>query len=320
MKDEHGHSSQLTHINRAFKTGIALNLIYIVVEVIAGFWMNSLALLSDAGHNLSDVASLALSLLAFKLAQKKSTTTYSYGYRKTTIMAALFNAILLLVAMGAIAYAALHRFSNPQPLVGNWMAIVAGIGILINAATAMLFFRDKEKDLNIKGAYLHMAADALVSLAVVIAGVVIFFTDWYWLDPAISLAIAAVILIGTWGLLKDSLMLSLDAVPKNVDVRIIREKITSVSGIKEIHHLHIWAISTTEAALTVHLVLEITRMEEAQEIKRQVRSLLSEMHINHVTLEIEKKDEKCEFINCPALDVETPNPDSHREGVSAKNQ
>src|SRR6478736_811276 len=251
----HDHAPQLTSLNRAFIAGIILNLLFVVVEAVAGFYTDSLALLTDAGHNLSDVASLALALLAFKLAKLKPTETFTYGYQKTTILVALANAIILLIAIGGIGWEAAQRIFKPEPTPGFTIAIVAGIGLFINAFTAFLFFRDKEHDLNVKGAYLHMAADALVSLGVVLAGITIAFTGWYWLDTVISFVIIIVIFISTWRLLKDTLRLSLDGVPHNVDLQKVKAAILKIPGVKDVHHLHIWAISTTQNALTAHLVL-----------------------------------------------------------------
>lgn len=296
---DHSHDYNLTKINKALLLGIFLNLAFVVVEATAGFWQNSLALLSDAGHNLSDVASLALALLAFRLARVKPNPTFTYGYRKTTILVALLNALILLLAIGAIGFEAVQRIINPRPLEGGVMAIVAGVGILINGFTAFLFIKERHKDLNIKGAYLHMAADTLVSLGVVIAGLLIMWTEWYWLDPVISFGIMAVILISTWGLLKESLRLSLDAVPKEINMDEVRQAALDTPGIIDIHHIHVWAMSTTQNALTAHLVVPSKMSLSATEaIKDELRHKLQHLHIGHSTLELETKDEACKEMEC----------------------
>jgi len=214
----HDHAPKLDHLNSAFIWGIVLNSVFVVVEAITGFVTHSLSLLTDAGHNLSDVASLALALLAFKLTKVSANSKYTYGYKRSTIIVSFFNAVILFAAVGFIIYEAITRFMNPEIVSGGTMAWVAFIGIGINAFTAWLFVKDKDTDLNIKGAYLHMAVDAIVSLGVVISGIVIWFTNLYWIDSAVSLVIAIVILRGTWGLLTDSLRLEMDGVPKEMDL------------------------------------------------------------------------------------------------------
>ena len=296
---EHGHHHHgpvtLTHINRAFIIGILLNFLFVIIEVIVGLSIHSLSLLSDAGHNLADVGTLALSLLAYRLLKVKANERYTYGYRKTSILVAFFNAVVLLVSIGAIAYEAIHRFLNPEPLPGNTIAIVAGIGIFINAFTAILFLKDKEKDINIKSAYLHLISDALVSLGLVVAGIVIHYTNWYWLDPVFSIIIAIVILLGTWSLLRHSLRLSLDGVPPNINMDKIKETALKTEGVLDIHHLHVWAISTTQNALTAHIVVDKkTTMEQIQKIKDHLKHELEHQNIQHTTLEPEIIDENCE--------------------------
>jgi cobalt-zinc-cadmium efflux system protein len=295
----HNHPVQLSHINKAFVIGITLNLLFVAVEAITGFITNSLALLSDAGHNLSDVVSLALSLLAFKLAKIKPTSFYTYGYKKSTILVTLVNAVILLIAIGGIGYEAVHRLLEPEPLKGSTVAIVATIGIVINAVTAYLFFKDQEKDLNIKGAYLHMVADALVSLAVVAGGVIIAFTNWYWVDSVMSLLVAVVILRGTWGLLWDSLRLSLDGVPKDIKLEEVKKTALAVSGIVDIHHIHVWPISTTENAMTAHLVVqdELPGKKETS-IRKKLLHDLEHLNIRHVTLEVERGTSNCVSSSC----------------------
>jgi cobalt-zinc-cadmium efflux system protein len=295
----HNHTIELTDLNRAFIAGIALNSIFVIIEIIAGFATNSLALLTDAGHNLSDVAALALSLIAFRLTKVKPDKDFTYGYSKTTILVALVNAVILLIAIGGIGYEAVHRFLHPEPMQGSTMAIVAGIGIVINAVSALLFLRDKDKDLNVKGAYLHLAADALVSLGVVIAGVIIIYTNWFWLDSAVSLVVMIVILFSTWNLLWDSLRLSLDAVPKNVDLEKVKTEVMKIKGISDIHHIHIWALSTRVNAMTAHLIInENLTSSEEYVLKETAKHELLHLNIQHVTLETERGKGKCEDEMC----------------------
>jgi cobalt-zinc-cadmium efflux system protein len=224
----HNHSPTLLNVNTAFIVGILFNFLFVVIEVIIGLLIHSLSLLSDAGHNLADVGALALSLLAYRLLKVKPNEHYTYGYRKTSILVALFNSVVLLVSIGAILFEAMHRLFHPEPLPGSTIAIVAGIGIIINAATAILFFKDKDKDLNIKSAYLHLLSDALVSVALVIGGIAIYYTHLFWIDSALSIIIAIVIFISTWSLLKNSLRLSLDAVPENINMT--RHKSNSIKS------------------------------------------------------------------------------------------
>jgi len=295
----HDHSAALTNVNAAFIIGIILNFLFVLIEVIVGFSIHSLSLLSDAGHNLADVGALALSLLAFKLLKVKSTEQYTYGYRKTSIIVSLFNAMLLLVSIGAIVYEAILRFMHPQPMPGTIIAIVAGIGIAINSVTALLFFRNKDSDLNIKGAYLHLMSDAVVSLGIVIGGIIIYYTHWYILDSIISITIAVVILLSTWRLMKESLRLSLDGIPENIKLQDIKDTALKVNGVKDLHHIHIWAISTTENALTAHLVLaENATMEDERKIKHVLKHQLEHKNIHHITLETERENQPCEAEDC----------------------
>jgi len=288
----HGHALPAPEqVNKAFIIGIALNLIFVLVEAAAGFWYDSLALLSDAGHNLSDVISLVLALLAFRMAKVKPNSRYTYGYKKSTVLVSLLNAIILLVAVGIILAESIEKLRNPQSIAGGVIAWVAGVGILINAFTAFLFLKDKERDLNIKGAYLHLMADALVSVGVVISGVIISYTHWYIIDPIIGIAIAIVILVSTWNLLRDSLRLSLDGVPAGISAEKIRKLLLQVDGVREIHHLHIWALSTTQNALTAHVV--VASLEDGEAVKNRIKEILSEEHIPHATLELETVAECC---------------------------
>lgn len=291
---QHSHAINAESLNKAFIIGIVLNLAFVVIEFAAGFWFDSLALLSDAGHNLSDVVSLVLALLAFRLAKVKANERYTYGYKKSTILVSLLNAVILLVAVGAIVIESIHKLSNPAVVPGGAIAWVAGVGVLINAFTAFLFMKDKEKDLNVKGAYLHMAADALVSVGVLVAGIVISRTGWYIIDPIISLIVAVVILISTWNLLHDSLRLTLDGVPTSIDSQKVVKAIRALPGVDDVHHIHIWAISTTENALTAHIVLK--QPEGMQEVKHLIRHRLEDFGIGHATLEFEVPGEHCEAV------------------------
>lgn len=299
---EHTHNNHIlskTNINRAFIIGIALNFLFVLVEASSGFYYKSLSLLSDAGHNLSDVASLILALIAIKLAEKKATDKLTYGYRKTTILVALLNAVILFIAIGGIVLESINRLHNPKSIEGNGIVIIAVIGIFINGITALFFKREKEKDINIKGAYLHLVADALISLGVVVDGVIIILTKWYWLDSVASLIISVIIIIGTWDLLKESLLLTLDGVPKNIDIENVKSEILEIEEVENIHHLHIWALSTTETALTVHVVLRhMTDLKAIENIKERIRHNLEHVEIHHTTLEIEVNGTECKTEKC----------------------
>jgi cobalt-zinc-cadmium efflux system protein len=290
---DHHHHHAPKSINRAFIIGIILNLGFVFLEALAGFWQHSLALITDAGHNFSDVIGLLFVLMAHRLAKMKPTEKFTYGYSKSTVLVALTNAILLLVAVGALALEAVRRFSDPHLLEGTTISIVAFVGIIINAATALLFFKDKEKDINIKGAYLHMATDALVSLGVVIAGITMIYTHWYWLDSVISLFIIVVIVTSTWGLLRDSLRLTLDGVPSGINVQKIRDYFSHLKEVKTYHDLHIWAMSTTEAAMTVHLV--VPEGDTDGFLSKVKHDLLHNFNIIHTTIQIERSgdDSNC---------------------------
>ncbi|MEO8146558.1 MAG: cation diffusion facilitator family transporter [Bacteroidia bacterium] len=299
MEHHHNHhqTAPITNVNAAFIIGISLNFLFVVIEVIAGLYIHSLSLLSDAGHNLADVAALSLSLLAFRLLKVKSNENYTYGYRKTSILVALFNAVVLLVSIGAISYEAFHRFLNPEPIAGTTIAWIAGIGIIINTVTALLFFRNRKKDLNIKSAYLHLISDALVSLGLVIGGIIIHYTNWFWIDPILSIIIALTILFSTWNLLKQSLRLSLDGVPHEMNLQQVKDAANKIAGVKEIHHIHLWGMSTTENALTAHIVIdEKNSLADAEKIKRELKHQLEHLNIQHITLEVESKN--CENKDC----------------------
>jgi cobalt-zinc-cadmium efflux system protein len=294
----HDHTPKIENLNSAFIIGIILNSAFVIIEVIMGFITHSLSLLTDAGHNLSDVAGLALALLAFKLTKVSSNDKYTYGYKRSTIMVSFFNAVILFASVGFIAYEAIIRFMHPEPIAGGTMAWVALIGIVINGVTAWLFVKGKDSDLNVKGAYLHMASDAVVSLGVVISGLIIYFTNWYWIDSAVSLIIAITILLGTWSLLRDSLRLEMDGVPKEMNVEKIKEELMKAKGVVDVHHMHVWALSTTENALTAHLVISPENLSIFDSIKHDLRHRLQHLDINHSTFEPEFADEKCEDQDC----------------------
>jgi cobalt-zinc-cadmium efflux system protein len=290
MSHHQNHNHSPSDYNRAFAIGVALNVIYIVVEVTYGFLAGSLALLADAGHNLSDVLGLLLAWGANYLVQRKPTERHTYGWRKSTILAALTNAIILLVAMGGIAWEAVQRFSDPSPVAGKTVIIVAAIGVVINTATALLFLSGRKTDLNIRGAFLHMAADAGVSAGVVLAGVVILATGWPWIDPVVSLTITAIILVGTWGLLRDSFNLALDAVPAGIDPEAVKTYLSDLPGVTGVHDLHIWAMSTSETALTVHLLKPDARDDDTL-IEQASRELHDRFGIEHITIQWERRPE-----------------------------
>ena len=291
----HEHSHRLTSLNKAFIIGIALNITFVIVEFGVGFYYNSFGLLSDAGHNLGDVASLVLAMLAFRLEKVHPNSRYTYGYKKSTILVSLLNAVILLVAVGIIIAESIDKLFHPVSVDGSAIAWTAGVGVVINALTAWLFMKDKDKDLNVKGAYLHMAADTLVSVGVVASGIIITYTGWSIIDPIIGLGIAVIIIVSTWGLLHDSLRLSLDGVPVGIDAQKIQQLIMEQPGVENCHHLHIWALSTTETALTAHVVIDdVERMEE---IKCSIKNKLEEADIHHVTLEFEDKSISCETKN-----------------------
>lgn len=299
----HGHHHHVspTQTNRkAFLWGIGLNILFVAAEVLGGLWTHSLALLSDAGHNAGDVAALVLALLAIIMAERKPTQHFTYGYKKATILISLLNSLLLLGAVALIFYEAIERFFQPQPLAGQTVTIIAALGIVVNGLTAFLFFRDKDDDVNVRGAYLHMAADAVVSFGVVIGGLLISFTQWFWIDAALGVVISIVILWSTWSLLRESLRLALDGAPVGVDIDLIRQKALGIEGVKDIHHVHIWAMSTTSNALTAHIVLaaDVTA-DQAVAIKKDFRHKLEHIRIHHATLELEYAAEDCLCADCP---------------------
>jgi cobalt-zinc-cadmium efflux system protein len=286
---DHNHHHAPPDYNRAFAAGVALNLAFVVVEVVFGILSNSLALLTDAGHNLSDVLGLLLAWGAAALATKRPSTRRTYGYSRATIIASLFSGLLLMGAVGAIGWEAFNRLLEPTEPAGKTIMIVAAIGVVINTATAMLFLSGKDSDLNIRGAFLHMAADAAVSLGVVASGALILFFGFRWIDPLISLVIAAVILLSTWGLLRDSLNLAVDAVPRHVNPEAVRDYLSGLPGVLAIHDLHIWPMSTTDTALTAHMVMGVFPADD--QFLDDIAVVLQERFaIKHPTIQLERHD------------------------------
>lgn len=295
MSAAHEHSHAPRNFNRAFAIGIGLNIAFVAVESFYGWKVNSLALLADAGHNLSDVAGLALAWAGGMAGRLAPDSRHTYGWRRASILAAFANAILLLVAMGSLAWEAIERLRVPVHTEGLTMIAVAAVGVVINGATAMLFMAGRSRDLNIRGAFLHMAADALVSLGVVAAGALYLWTRWTWLDPVASLAIAVVIVVGTWRLFRQSLHLMFDGVPDSVDLEDVRAYLLSQPGVEDVHDLHIWAISTSDIALSVHLLMPGGYPGEAF-IDAVTARLHDRFEISHPTIQIEtsQKNHGCE--------------------------
>ena len=295
--DEHHHhhhhadAADAASLKGIYWISIALNLAFVAVEAGVGIWKGSLGLLSDAGHNLSDVFSLLLALVAFRLAATIGNKHFTYGYRKGSVLISLLNAVILLVAVGAIIVESIHKLSRPVAVDGGAIAWTAAAGIVVNGITTFLLMKHRKGDINARGAFLHMAADTLVSVGVVVSGIVISFTGWSFIDPVIGLVVAAIILAGTWDLLSESLRMSLDAVPENIDPDEIRRNMEETPGVTGVHHVHIWPISTTETALTAHLVLGPDAV--AHEVVRSVKHMLAEEGIKHATIETELSGQAC---------------------------
>ena len=293
---DHGHGAGHSHaparFDRAFAVGIALNLGYVAVEAGYGLKIGSLALVADAGHNLSDVLGLVIAWGATALARRRPSLRFTYGLRSSSILAALFNAVFLLVAVGAIAVEAVRRLMDPSPVAAGVVIAVAAAGIVVNALTAWMFASGRKGDLNIRGAYLHMAADAAVSLGVVLAALVMMFTGWAWLDPLVSLVISAVIVAGTWGLLRDSTSMALHAVPPGLDLRAVEAQLLARPGVVRVHDLHVWSMSTTETALTAHLQIPAGHPGDAF-LCDTAETLEHEFGIGHMTLQIETDGSDC---------------------------
>ena len=287
----HDHDpARRSDYNRAFAIGVALNVVFVLVEAGYGFFAGSLALLADAGHNLSDVVSLLLAWGAALLASSRPTERRTYGFRRATILAALLSAVLLLVALGAIAWEALGRLQAPVAVSGPVVILVAAIGVVINTITALLFLSRRKSDLNIKGAFLHMAADAVVSLGVVVAGIGMMTLGWLWLDPAVGLAIVGIILLASWGLFRDSFNLAVDAVPRDIDLAEVRGFLLGRPGVCDVHDLHVWGLSTTQVALTAHLVVSFrdgSRSLGDEFLPWLTRELSHRFGIGHATIQVE---------------------------------
>ena len=285
MGNHHNHVREAGNYSRAFAVGIALNTAFVVVEAIYGLLAGSLALLADAGHNVSDVVSLLLAWGASVLATRTATERRTYGLRKATVMASLASAVLLLLALGGIAREAVERLTNPTPVAGATVIVVAAVGVIVNTATALLFRKGRKHDLNIRGAFLHMAADALVSAGVVVAGGLALWFGWTWLDPVVSLLIAAVIVWGTWSLFRQSLHLLFDGVPEGVDLHAVHSLLQGLPGVAQVHDLHVWAMGTNETALTAHLVMPAGGGDDAF-LQHATDELHEHFEIRHVTLQV----------------------------------
>lgn len=291
---EHHHTHADTRhrsLNTAFVAGIALNTAYVVIEAVFGLIYGSMGLLSDAGHNLSDVASLIIAMIAFRLLSRKPDDRHTYGYKKFTIQASFINALLLCVAVGAILVESVHKLMHPEPVDGGAIAWVAAAGVVINGITAWLLMKDKDRDMNVRAAFLHMAADTLVSVGVVVSGIIISYTHLYFIDPAIGIIIALIIAWTTRGLLVESTRMSIDTVPDNIDMASLRQALLSVDGVRSIHHLHVWPLSTTETALTVHAV--ITDISRLDCIIVALKRKAAEHGVCHSTVEAETEAAPC---------------------------
>lgn len=292
----HHHVEKITSLNGIFIFSIVLNLLFVIIEAVIGLLEGSLSLLSDAGHNLSDVFSLVLVLVAFQLAKIHANSRFTYGYKKSTVLISLLNAIILLVAVGAIIIESIHKFYEPTDVNGVAISWTAGVGIVINGLTALLLMRGQKNDLNVRGAFLHMAADTLVSVGVVISGIIISMTGWVIVDPIVSLIIAFVILVSTWNLLSGSLRLSLDGLPENMSLEQVKTALLAHEHVQDVHHLHVWAISTTDNALTAHIVVD--SIEVMESVKDELKHELEHLNIGHSTLEFETAASHCHDHDC----------------------
>lgn len=296
----HGHHAPPDRLTRAFAVGIGLNIIFVVIGIIAGITAHSTALLADAAHNLGDVLGLAMAWGATVLAKRARTARRTYGLRRTTIFAALANGGLVLFAVGGVVWEAIHRLGDPHPVDGGLVAIVAAIGVALNGLAAMMFAKGREKDINVRGAFLHLVADAAVSAGVVIAGIVVWQTGWSWIDPATSLLVSVVILVGTWRLLREALDLLLDAVPAHVDAEAVEAYLGALPEVRAVHDLHVWSMSTTEVALTVHLVLPWPAAPP-EFLARLQHELEDRFSIHHITIQLED----CEGTPCAQASAES---------------
>lgn len=317
------HEHHLGHhdvdFSRAFAIGIALNTGFVLMEAVFGFRANSLALLADAGHNLGDVMGLLIAWGASYLSQWQPTQRHSYGLRKSSVLAALLNALFLFISIGAISWEAIRRFGDPAHVKAGTVVWVAAVGIVINMSTALMFMRGRKEDLNIRGAFLHMSADAALSAGVVLAGVLIFLTGMTWIDPIVSLIIAVAIFIGTWELLHESLNLALDAVPESVDTDAVHEYLVGLPGVRSVHHLHIWGLSTSDVAMTAHVVLEQSVLSNAL-LLRIRQELRDRYRIAHATIQFESCEneicftKRCTLDSCSVGEEKT---DEHNGGKEA---
>ena len=292
----HHHHEISASMSKIFIFCIALNLLFVGIETVVGLLYNSVGLLSDAGHNLSDVFSLVLVLVAFRMSKAASTQQFTYGYKKATILISLINALILLVAVGAIIIESIYKLKNPQPISGTAISWTAGAGILINGLTTWLLMSGSKQDINVKGAYLHMLMDTLVSVGVVISGIIISYTDWVWIDPVIGIVLAIIIMFSTYNMLKESLLMTLDAVPSSVDKEHIIEDLRNYNKIESWHHLHIWAISTTDFAATIHIVIK--DLNDMENVKTEVREIFHKSGVNHCTIETETVGTECQAYSC----------------------
>lgn len=292
MSHNHLHTDSLpADINRSFIFGIGLNVIYVIVEITYGFQQNSASLLADATHNVGDISGLLLAFLAFRLMKINANSTFTYGYKKSTIVASFINSVLLAFAIGAIAWEGVQKILSSSPISGTTIMWIALVGVVINFISAMVFKQNQKHDLNIKAAYWHLMADAMVSLGVVVSGILIHFFHWYVLDGLTAIIITFIVLFSTWRLFKDSAIAILDGIPASVNGKELKEHVLAIKGVKDVHHIHIWGISTSENALTAHVVIE--EIGDLTGIKKALKEELVEHNIKHSTLEFEIESENC---------------------------
>ncbi len=294
MGHNHNHSHEVKNYNNAFLIGVLLNILFVIAEVIYGITGDSLALIADAGHNLSDVLALLAAWGAIWLSKKQPTPKFTYGFKKSSVLAALFNAVILLVAIGGIMWEAIRRINHPVNVNSEYVIIVAAIGVVINGITAFLFLSGRKEDLNIRGAFLHMAADALMSLGVVVSGIVIFYTGFNLIDPIVSLIISCIILSSTWSLLKDSVSMAMDSVPKHINIKNVVDYLKSFKEIEEVHDIHIWNMSTSEVALTAHVVRRNIKNND-DFLQQLIKNLREKFGIFHVTIQFENDKNFCNY-------------------------
>ncbi|WP_448505368.1 cation diffusion facilitator family transporter [Immundisolibacter sp.] len=299
----HDHDHAPANFGKAFAIGITLNLAFVLIEAFYGWQAASLALLADAAHNLSDVGGLLLAWAAFAASRLKPNSRHTYGWRRGSILASFANAIILLVAMGSLAWEAIERFQTPALIDAATVMVVASIGVIINTATAWLFLSGSKGDLNIRGAFLHMAADALVSAGVVIAGALYLWQGWTWIDPVVSLLIALVVVLGTWSLFHRSLHLLFDGVPDSIDIKAVRQSLLDIEGVRDVHDLHVWAMSTSENALTAHLVIDADTIDRDALLSGAIEILHERFELQHVALQLESRTFAS---HCPLNEAHSP--------------